>query len=86
MALLESAQYIEIKKTVSGTVLFGDVASSDFSGITFASADDYDVFVRGDGFYDPDSADETGFDYTVNSGTVYFRVYPKKIGMIAQVS
>lgn len=84
--MLHSLQLVPFTKTVSGTILFGDVANSDWSNANFTSGEDYDVLVQGNGFIDPTSKSELGFDYTVTGGTVVFWVMPRQIGAVAQVS
>lgn len=84
--LIESAQYVEFTKTVSGTILFGDVANSDWSNANFASGNDYIVFTSGNGFVVEGSQTAAGFDYTITGGTLVIRVFPKQLGAIGQVS
>lgn len=84
--IFSSAEFVEFRKTVSGALLFGDQANSDWSNSNFENDDDYDVFVMGNGYVDPDSFLTTGLDYTVTAGTLVIRVFPKKPNAIGQVS
>ena len=82
MATFASNEAWDKKVTVSGTVTL----PSNF-GFTATDGSEYDVIcVEGVGTVDEGTKTEVDFDVTVTGASATFRVLPKKIGAVAQVS